>query len=1034
MTRSKLPLACGAILIAISTAASVMDAQSASTFTARDALGVTVTSVVDLSGDGRWLLVTASLRGDALGIDFRRDGDPTYVRPGRTKVQLIETATGTARDVLAALTNVRQVALSRDGSKVALLVERSGGLELSIWDRASGKRTLLALPNGQGIAENSDLRFTRDGRAVYVMLRSTAHSAALKAEFERITKGPVFVQDGSDPFLAWDGMRRQGNIRSIARVDLTSGKFTELVPETGISSFHVSDDDSLVVYQQDITPKTDYDIIFGTENKLLARATSGSTPVPPRTLLVTTKGTTVVWAPDGRRFAYAKDGKLYTQTVLSSDAPVLLAGGDSARVEERFTPVRFTPSADAIVLSNRQGLWLQPLPTAGGVGTPERIVETSDSAASSPRYTVAGWSHDGRYLYLTYASRQRWERGYVRYDRQSRELEDVVKDGRIYSGLRIARAADVAVFMIADGNRPADVYGAVQSQMGVRRLTNANPQLASKAFGRTELVSYHDIDGKSRFAVVHYPPSYDSGRKYPTVFNVYEDFFDDTFDAAANVLAGAGYVVVKPSVGFDIGYPGEAWLKGVTAAANKLVEMGVADSARLGVHGTSYGGYATNLLITQTQRFKAAINISGKVDIISFYTDSPRLGVRNIHAAEKSQDRLGATLWQQPQKYVAHSAIIFADRITTPLLLMTGEQDSNVPAGNTREMYYALRRLGKEVVWVNYMNGGHGTPLTSSAEFVDFHERMVHWYDKYLKGDGPRGRVEAVSLLGDSLVPPPPSPAARPTLERNLASARKAYEAAPDNADSIIWLGRRTAYLGRFNDAIRVYSEGIEKFPGDARMYRHRGHRYISVRRFDDAIADFEKAVTLIRGQPDVIEPDGQPNARNTPTSTLQSNIWYHLGLAYYLKGDLESALRAYREDLKVAKNPDMLVAVSHWLYMTLRRLNRADEAASVLSSVTQNMDIIENQSYHRLLLLYKGELTPDELLKREGASDLDLVSMGYGVANWHLYNGRRADAESVLRRVLGVRSQWAAFGFLAAEAEWKRLGAPPPNVANGAQ
>ncbi|HEV8366247.1 MAG TPA: prolyl oligopeptidase family serine peptidase [Gemmatimonadaceae bacterium] len=1005
-------------------------AQVASTFAARDALGVTATSVVDLSDDGRWVLVTASLRGDALGIDFRRDGDPTYLRPGRTKVQLIETASGTARDVLPAPLNVRQAALSRDGTKVALLIERAGVLEASVWDRSTGKRSTVAVPAAQGIAENSDLRFTRDGRAVYVMLRSAAQSAALRAEFERVTKGPVFVQDGSDPFLAWDAMRRQGNIRSIARVDLTSGKLTELVPEMGISAFQVSDDDSLVVYQQDVTPKTDYDIIFGTENKLLARATSGATPVPPRTLLVTTKGTTIVWAPDGRRFAYAKDGKLYVQTALSGDAPVLLAGGDSTRTDERFTPLRFSPNADAIVLSNRQGLWLQPLPS----GTRERIVETSDSAATTPRYTLAAFTPDGRYVYLTYASRQRWERGYVRYDRQSRQLEDVVKDAKLYSGLRIARAAETAVLMISDGNRPADVYAAVHAPFGVRRLTNANPQLATKAFGKTELVSYHDIDGKSRFAVVHYPPNYVSGRKYPTVFNVYEDFFDDTFDAAANVLAGAGYVVVKPSVGFDIGYPGEAWLKGVTAAANKLVEMGVADSARLGVHGTSYGGYATNLLITQTQRFKAAINISGKVDIISFYTDSPRLGVRNIHAAEKSQDRLGATLWQQPQKYVAHSAIMFADRITTPLLLMTGEQDSNVPAGNTREMYYALRRLGKEVVWVNYMNGGHGTPLTSANEFVDFHERMVQWYDKYLKGDGPRGRVEAVSLLGDSLVSPPPSPAARPTLERNLAAARKAYEAAPDNADSIVWLGRRTAYLGRFNDAIRIYSEGIEKFPNDARMYRHRGHRYISVRRFDDAISDFEKAVTLIRGQPDVTEPDGQPNARNTPTSTLQSNIWYHLGLAYYLKGDLENALRAYREDLKVAKNPDMLVAVSHWLYMTLRRLNRADEAATVLTAINKDMDIIENQSYHRLLLLYKGELTPDDLLKREGASDLDLVSMGYGVANWHLYNGRRAEAESVLRRVLGVRNQWAAFGFIAAEAEWKRLGAPRPNVADGAQ
>jgi dipeptidyl aminopeptidase/acylaminoacyl peptidase len=219
----------------------------------------------------------------------------------------------------------------------------------------------------------------------------------------------------------------------------------------------------------------------------------------------------------------------------------------------------------------------------------------------------------------------------------------------------------------------------------------------------------------------------------PTVFLVYETFFDDTFDATANFLASRGYAVIKPSVSFETGYPGEAWLKGVTAAANHLIATGVADSARLGVHGTSYGGYATNLLITQTKRFKAAINISGKVDFISFYTDSPRLGNRNTHAAERSQDRIGATMWEAPLKYIEHSAVLYADRITTPLLLMTGGEDHNVPALNTREMYYALRRLGKEVEWVNYANGGHGIPMTTAEEFTHFHDTLAAWYDRWLK-------------------------------------------------------------------------------------------------------------------------------------------------------------------------------------------------------------------------------------------------------------------------------------------------------------
>ena len=212
-------------------------------------------------------------------------------------------------------------------------------------------------------------------------------------------------------------------------------------------------------------------------------------------------------------------------------------------------------------------------------------------------------------------------------------------------------------------------------------------------------------------------------------------------------LASRGYAVMKPSVTFETGYPGEAWLKGVTASANKLIEMGVADSSKLGVHGTSYGGYATNLLITQTNRFKAAINISGKVDLVSFYTDSPRLGVRNINAAEKTQDRIGATMWEQPQKYVQHSAVMFADRIKTPLLLVTGGEDHNVPAINTREMYFALRRLGKPVEWVNYTNGGHGIPMTNANEFTDWHHRLLGWYDRYLKPTTTVPASEQQSLL-----------------------------------------------------------------------------------------------------------------------------------------------------------------------------------------------------------------------------------------------------------------------------------------------
>jgi len=166
-----------------------------------------------------------------------------------------------------------------------------------------------------------------------------------------------------------------------------------------------------------------------------------------------------------------------------------------------------------------------------------------------------------------------------------------------------------------------------------------------------------------------------------------------------------------------VGGPVGPWAKGVTAAANKLFDMGIADPDRLGVYGGSYGGYATVLLLTQTDRFKAAVNISGKVDLVSFYTDSPRLGVRDTHAPEKSQDRIGGTLWEYPERYLEHSAIMNADRIKTPLLNLSGDQDPNVPDSQSREIFYALRRLGRDVEGVPSVNGAHRPPNRVAEDF-----------------------------------------------------------------------------------------------------------------------------------------------------------------------------------------------------------------------------------------------------------------------------------------------------------------------------
>lgn len=278
--------------------------------------------------------------------------------------------------------------------------------------------------------------------------------------------------------------------------------------------------------------------------------------------------------------------------------------------------------------------------------------------------------------------------------------------------------------------------------------------------------------------------------------------------------------------------------------------------------------------------------------------------------------------------------------------------------------------------------------------------------------------IEAITLLGDTLYT---SVSTSEDALKKYDSAKANYEKDSNDAEALIWYGRRTAYLGKFQEAIAIYSEGIEKHPTDARMYRHRGHRYISTRQYAKAIADFEKAVTLIEDTEDQVEPDGLPNDRNIPLSTLHGNIWYHLGLAYYLQNDMENALKAYSNRTVTERYPDNLVSGGYWLYMINRRLGNIDAANAAIEKVVTNMDIIENGSYYNMCLFFKG-LIPEEDITNQtiGTSSSDVLA--YGLGNWYLYEKQdTAKAKVIYKRLLEKGNKYS-FAYLVAESDYKRL------------
>ncbi|MFD2034933.1 tetratricopeptide repeat protein [Belliella marina] len=281
---------------------------------------------------------------------------------------------------------------------------------------------------------------------------------------------------------------------------------------------------------------------------------------------------------------------------------------------------------------------------------------------------------------------------------------------------------------------------------------------------------------------------------------------------------------------------------------------------------------------------------------------------------------------------------------------------------------------------------------------------------------------QAFSLKGDSLFTKIDSIAQKPQMKA-LEDAEEAY-LEQSNLENLIWIGRREAYLGRFDLAIRTFTKAVSEYPEAFEPLRHRGHRYISIRKFDEAIEDFEKAALLMNGSVIQTEQDGMPNKLNIPLSNVQFNVWYHLGLAHYLKGEWEEALEAYKNCLEVSVNDDLKIATMDWYYMTLMKLGREDEANDLIKPIKKGLDIIENEAYFKRILMYKGEINPEELLDVDAnASDqkLQYVTQGYGLGNYYLTQGDTVKAKSIFQNVLNT-GYWSAFGYIASEMELAKL------------
>lgn len=272
-------------------------------------------------------------------------------------------------------------------------------------------------------------------------------------------------------------------------------------------------------------------------------------------------------------------------------------------------------------------------------------------------------------------------------------------------------------------------------------LTDLHPQKAYNWI-TAELLHWKMLDGKEGQGILYKPENFDPKKKYPIIFYFYEKDADglhrfitpeySTGPLNISWYVSNGYLVCDPNIYYTIGEPGESAYNAIMSAANYLAQMPWVDTTHMGLQGHSFGGYQVNYLVTRTSRFAAAMAAASPTDLVSMYgTIMPAEGVSNRYLLENGQLRIGATLWEKPALYIKNSPVFYADRITTPLLMMHNEKDGAVPWLQGVELFTGMRRMRKPAWMLQYDDGEHEV---GGKEAQDFTIRMAQFFDHYLKG------------------------------------------------------------------------------------------------------------------------------------------------------------------------------------------------------------------------------------------------------------------------------------------------------------
>ena len=464
---------------------------------------------------------------------------------------------------------------------------------------------------------------------------------------------------------------------------------------------------------------------------------------------------TLTWSPSGK-YLLGFDGKDWNTISVPDGKVVNLTAGLGAKFfnEETDTPstpgpygnAGWTKDASAVLLYDKYDIWRVAPDGSGAKNITAGYGRAHDlrlryirTEAENPRDR---WIDPAKPFMLQGENLKTWQTGIFRASLDGRVPQQLAMAAKYFTAPLKAKDADVYLLTAQSFSEFPDLVVTDGSFKELRKVSHANPQKEQLLWGTAEVLPFKNADGVPLTAALYKPENFDPSKKYPMLVYIYEKltdrvnrFVDPRPSHSINIsyYVSNGYLVLTPDIVYTTGFPGQSALKCVLPAVQAVVDRGYVNENAIGIQGHSWGAYQIAYMVTQTQRFRAVAAGAPVANMISAY-DGIRwgTGLPRQFQYERTQSRIGGSIWQYPTRFIENSPIFWADRVQTPVMLLHNDADDAVPWYQGVEFYLALRRLGKEVYLFVYNGEPHG--LRRRPNQKDYTIRLEEYFDHYLKG------------------------------------------------------------------------------------------------------------------------------------------------------------------------------------------------------------------------------------------------------------------------------------------------------------